>query len=1162
MLQIKNISKEYKTGTLVQKALNHVSLSLRDNEFVAILGPSGSGKTTLLNIIGGLDRYDTGDLIINGISTRKYKDRDWDSYRNHTIGFVFQSYNLIPHQTVLSNVELALTIGGISKAERRKRAAEALTKVGLGDQLHKKPNQMSGGQMQRVAIARALVNDPDILLADEPTGALDSETSLQVMDLLKEVARDRLVVMVTHNPELAHQYATRIVTLKDGVIIGDSDPYEVTSGETVHRNFGRSSMSFLTALSLSFNNLKTKLARTLLISLAGSIGITGIALILSLSNGVNQYIHGVEEETLSEYPIEISNASFDLTSFMGTQAEAWHSDAEVVEWRTLSNMLTKISSNDLSSLQVFLNSPDSGMEPYVRAVEYKYSLSPEIYRLEGSTYYQVNPDSTFSQLGFTSMSSFMSGYSSDSFMALPEEESLYLEQYDIKAGRWPQNDHELVVVLSQGGQLSDLTLYAMGLKDPDELESIIRAYMAGESADLTSPLGEYRYEDLMGLTFSLVHSCDYYKFDHEYKVWTNKTEDKRYMLDLIRQGETLTVVGVVQPKEDSNIAMLTTGIYYRPELIEDMVNYAAKSDIVKMQLPSTSYDIITGTAFGTTTDGSFNMQNLFSVDEDALANAITFDTSVMEDLGSAMDFSSMDLSSIDLSSIDLSSPDFSGEDMPQLDPEDLLDLAKLIRIDLSPEIMISLFTDLMADYQSYLQQSEDPTADITRIGQSVADYLRTPEASQVLSDSVKAILSETASGSLTEKDMQDALVAVVNGYLNYAADKGISDMSGLAEYLAGEEGRALVAQQTDILAGKLGEITLPTDVGDRIRSDLAAGYAAYAQANGLPDPDAASRGFTDWMATESVRTRILEAADAAVDTTALEARIDELMGAYEKALTSAFEKVMTTVMTQVASDISYAITNAMSSLAGSLENALSIDADAFARAFKVTMTQEELSELMAVMMTRSISTYEGNLSKMGYADLSKPTSITIYPKDFASKASIKEILDAYNDRMRENGEEEKVVTYTDIVGTLMTSVTDIINAISYVLVAFVAISLVVSSIMIGVITYISVLERKKEIGILRAIGASKKNISAVFNAETVIIGLLAGLIGVGGTSLLLIPGNMLIHYLTKMDSISAILPPTAGVLLIILSIFLTLLGGLIPSGKAAKSDPVTALRTE
>ena len=557
MLQIQKITKEYITGDLHQIALNGISLNLRDNEFVAILGPSGSGKTTLLNIIGGLDRYDSGDLIINGISTKRYKDRDWDSYRNHTIGFVFQSYNLIPHQTVLANVELALTISGISKNERRKRAIDALKEVGLGEHLHKRPNQMSGGQMQRVAIARALVNDPDILLADEPTGALDSETSVQVMELLKEVARDRLVVMVTHNPELAEAYATRIVELRDGIIRSDSNPYEVSSDKLEvprHENMGKSSMSFLTSLLLSFNNLRTKKARTILTSFAGSIGIIGIALILSLSNGVNQYIQSIEEETLSEYPLQIQSTGFDITSMMTdtqpNQNNEEKDDTKIHVSQMITNMFSKIGSNDLTSLKKYLDSGKSNIKENTNSIEYTYNVAPQIYSTNTDLIRQVNPDKSFSSLGLGSsansnslMSSMMS---TDVFYQMPSNTSLYEDQYDIKAGNWPKNYNECVLVLTKNGNINDFMLYTLGLRDYSELDKMIEQFSKEETVNVPTDIKSYSYKDILGIEFKLVNASDYYQYDSKYNVYKDKTDDENYMKNLIQNGENIKIVGIVQ----------------------------------------------------------------------------------------------------------------------------------------------------------------------------------------------------------------------------------------------------------------------------------------------------------------------------------------------------------------------------------------------------------------------------------------------------------------------------------------------------------------------------------------------------------------------------------------------------------------------------------------
>ena len=658
MLQIQHICKEYRTGNLVQKALDDVSLNLRDNEFVAILGPSGSGKTTLLNIIGGLDRYDSGDLVINGISTKKYKDRDWDSYRNHTIGFVFQSYNLIPHQTVLSNVELALTISGIGKEERKKRAIDALKKVGLGEQLHKRPSQMSGGQMQRVAIARALVNDPDILLADEPTGALDSDTSIQVMDLLKEVAKDRLVVMVTHNPELAEEYATRIVTLRDGKIRSDTDEYivdEQALKEPEHKNMGKSSMSFLTALALSFNNLKTKKARTLLTSFAGSIGIIGIALILALSNGVNGYIQSIEEETLSEYPLQIQSTGFDITSMMvgntGTDdtgkdiSGKKKKDGQVKVLEMVTNMFSKMNTNDLKSLKTNLEKDSEQLKTYTNAVEYAYDVDPQIYREDQDGVRQVHPDKSFSSIGIgadsganSMMSSMMS---TNVFYRMPKNTSLYEKQYDVKAGRWPEKYNECVLVLSQDGGMSDFLLYTLGLRDQMELDDMIKAFASEEEIKTPSSLGTYNYKDILNKTFKLVNAADYYEYDSQYKVWKDKSDNEAYMKKLVSEGEDLKIVGIVQPAEGSKATALNMGIGYPYSLMTHVAEEAKNSEIVKQQKADSNVNVFTGEAFGADPGkNGLDMGSLFTVDEDALQKAFGMgDADLAGSLGNSLDFS-------------------------------------------------------------------------------------------------------------------------------------------------------------------------------------------------------------------------------------------------------------------------------------------------------------------------------------------------------------------------------------------------------------------------------------------------------------------------------------------------------------------------------------------
>lgn len=1023
MLQIKDIHKEYKTGNLIQKALDGVSLNLRDNEFVAILGPSGSGKTTLLNIIGGLDRYDQGDLIINGISTKKYKDRDWDSYRNHTIGFVFQSYNLIPHQTVLANVELALTISGISKAERRKRAEQALEQVGLGNQGHKKPNQMSGGQMQRVAIARALVNDPDILLADEPTGALDSDTSVQVMELLKDVAKDRLVVMVTHNPELAETYATRIVELRDGTIRSDTDPYEVSEHDLDkprHENMGKSSMSFMTSLLLSFNNLKTKKARTILTSFAGSIGIIGIALILSLSNGVNEYIQSIEEETLSEYPLQIQSSGFDITSMMTdvNPHQKEKDDTKIQVSQMITNMFSKIGSNDLTSLKEYLDSGKSDIAKNTNSIEYTYNIAPQIYSADTNNVRQVNPDKSFSSLGFgssTSSNSMMSSMmSTDTFYQMPSNAKLYEDQYDMKAGRWPSNYNECVLVLSKNGNINDFMLYTLGLRDYSELEKMIQQFSKEEDVDVPDNIESFTYNDMLGITFKLVNATDYYQYDKSYNVYKDKTDDQKYMKNLIQNGEDIKIVGVVQPTESASATMLKTGIGYPATLTTHVIEQAKSSEIVQKQLENTNIDIFTGKEFSSKENNKLDMNSLFTVDAKMLQKAFTFDQSKLK-----FDMGNLDLSQLQLDTSTLPALDFNS-------------IFKDMKINISQEQVNAMSQNIMTQFQQYVKD------------------------------------------------------------------------------------------------------------------------------NGFTNPDEMNSYFMKYLQTESAQSLIQSEMTKLLQESGL---TEQFQAQLQKQMQTIMAQYMSTITKSMQEQISAQMTKQMGSLASSMQDAIKIDASAFGKAIKMNMDTDELSELMMSLMTTETSSYDGNLKNLGYADFDKPSGINIYPKDFENKQKVIDILDNYNEDMKKV-DEDKVISYTDYVGTLMSSVTDIINVISYVLIAFVAISLVVSSIMIGVITYISVLERKKEIGILRAIGASKKNISQVFNAETFIIGLLAGVLGIVITLILLIPSNMLIHEIAGNVDVSATLPVAGGVILIVLSVILTLIGGLIPSKKAAQEDPVTALRTE
>lgn len=870
MLELKNITKDYISGDSTVQALKGISIEFRKSEFVSILGQSGCGKTTLLNIVGGLDRYTSGDLVINGKSTKKFKDKDWDAYRNYSVGFVFQNYNLIPHQTILSNVELALTISGVSREERKERAIKALEAVGLKEQIHKKPNQLSGGQMQRVAIARALVNNPDIILADEPTGALDTKTSVQIMEILKEISKDKLIVMVTHNPELAEKYSTRIVKILDGVITDDSKPFteeDRKNEKDAKAKDGRTAMKFFTALRLSLNNLMTKKGRTLLTSFAGSIGIIGIALILSISNGVQNYINRVEEDTLSSYPVTIDESTVDISSIMeGLMGETEenaesHEDGKIYSRDIMNDMIStlssKVSSNNLEALKNYIENENSTIKDNASAIKYNYNLNINLYKEDTSNgVVRVNPSTVMDALGMEEMlnarenssvssmfgSSMTSMSNTDVWEEMLDNEELLHSQYDLVAGSWPTNYNEVVLIVNENNEISDYALYALGLKDQNELEERWNKVQNGEEVE-ESESTSYTYDELLNLSFKLVLNSDYY--EKENGLWVDKSENEDFMKELLNNCENINVVGIIKQNEQSVATGMSGGIGYTKDLKEYVINKTNEAEIVKEQKNNPDINVFTGLAFP---------------DEDSK----TFDYSQLSD-----------------------------------------------------------------------------------------------------------------------------------------------------------EQRAQLAM----------------------------------------------------------------------------------------------------------------------------------------------LSTEELAEIMETYSNNANASYDGNLELLGAVDLNKPSSISIYPKDFDAKDVITQEIDNYNQKQRDDGKEENVINYTDLIGIMMSSVSQIIDTISYVLIAFVAISLVVSSIMIGIITYISVLERTKEIGILRAIGASKKDISRVFNAETFIVGLIAGLLGIGVTVLLNIPITKIIYAVTGV-SVTVSLPVAGGVILVLISMILTIIAGLIPAKMASKKDPVEALRTE
>ena len=1082
MLELKDICKRYVTQSFTQVALDNVTLAFRDNEFVAILGPSGSGKTTMLNVIGGLDHFDSGDLLIDGISTKDFRDRDWDAYRNNRIGFVFQSYNLIPHQTILENVELALTLTGVGHAERRQRAREALEAVGLGEHVNKRPSQLSGGQMQRVAIARALINDPEIVLADEPTGALDSTTSVQVMDLLKEVARDRLVIMVTHNPELAYQYATRIVNLADGKITDDSDSFDVAEATRREAKPTRkTSMSFMTALGLSARNLMTKKGRTAMTAFAGSIGIIGIAAILALSNGVNNYIKKVEEDTLSSYPLTISKQDYDLSSMMGGQGAAEDdggaggaSDSEddsvkksdkIPVVTAVKDMFASVKSNDMTSFKAWLDDGGDGIDKEVNAIQYNYGVTPVVYRAGKGDEKPV-------RLVPNAMTEAMSGGASSAAMAsmdsmgssvfneMIDDQSLLDSQYDVVAGHWPTSANEAVMVLSSRGTVGDYTLYSIGALDINELNDLVNSAMTADGGvETPETAADFTYEDALSTTFKVLSPADAYRKNDETGIWTDMSGDADYMAAKVADGIDVRIVGVVQPNETANASALTPGIAYTHALTRQLMERAADSQIVQEQLAHPETDVFTGKTFdelqGEAKQG-VDLGSMFSVDEAALKSAFSFDTSALSGAAGGMDLSGIDLSGLD---IDLSGV---GEDVD--------------------------FSDIMV---------KAPTPDFS----GVFDGLElTPEQMQQVGTLANQLFTGFMQSeqfkALTPEDLKDAskLAAAFSAYLEQD--------TAAQQYLA-----QLKALGGDVLTERLQQA-----MTDYVQKQLAP----YLQQS----MDQVMQAISDQIAT-TVSTQLKAGAASLMDQMATQ----------------------------------------MSSSFANLANAMHVDAGAFARAIHFNMDAEDLSSLMMSYAKASQLTYDNNLTTLGYADEADPISVKIFPRDFEAKERVLDHIDAYNKQVKAAGHDEQAISYTDYMGIIMGSVTDIVNTISLVLIAFVSISLVVSSIMIGIITYISVLERKKEIGILRAIGASKRNVANVFNAETFIEGLIAGVFAIVVVVLVSFPVNAWALATKQVPNLMS-LPVQDALALIAISVLLTVVAGLLPARSASKKDPVEALRSE
>ena len=1049
MLELKNIRKSYRTKDFVQNALNKVSVSFRDNEFVSILGASGSGKTTMLNIIGGLDRYDEGDLIIEGISTKKYKSADWDAYRNSRVGFIFQSYNLIPHQTALANVELALTLSGVSADERKKRAIEALEEVGLGDHIHKRPTQLSGGQMQRVAIARALINDPEIILADEPTGALDSTTADQVMDLLVEIAKDRLIIMVTHNPELADKYTNRIIQLKDGMIIGDTNPHTIqVKDASIVVKAKKTKMSFLTALSLSVSNLLTKKGRTIITAVAGSIGIIGIASILALASGINNYIDSVEEETMSAFPLSIDSSGIDITSFLGGEGNDGENTTEVpsetipepakdeqtqeaerpVDEVPIINTVTSLFSfqnnNDLRSFKEHLEMNQSEIDPYVKNIQYKYGITPQIYlENEAAAVRQVNPDTVFSQFNFGSpagldLISGAGGFGRQNFNELPGDISLFEDQYDVLEGKWPTKINEIVVVLTDSGSLTDTTMYALGLKNREDLKNMFENFVNDENIEVEEDKKDkINFQEIMDVTFKLVNPAEKYTYDENFDLWVDRSEDKKYMDAVIESALELEVVGIVRANPDTSNPVLSSGLHYSTELTQYLITEAARYDIVQQQIEDKELNVFTGKRFDEEEEfvpsELFNLEDFITVDQEMIQNAFSFDQSALN-----INFSNFNIN------VDAS-------DLPALELDVLAErIATQVNIPVEEikDILVSVLQDFVAT------QNEQQ---VTELGDWVANF-----EVYIQSEEVQAQLIQDFEKVNSDANITQTLIDIVQNY------------------------------------------------------------------------------FTTYISTS----------------------FNQLISKVQADLTRQFQREI-------------------GNLAGNIQNAVNFDTNALTDAFQFNIEEDEFFNLISSFGQREQISQGSNLNLLGYRDLDDPTSINLYPKDFTTKESVVKFIEDYNTEKINAGEVDKVVNYTDLIAAILSSVTTIVDTISYALVAFVAISLVVSSIMIGVITYVSVLERIKEIGILRAIGASKKDIRRVFNAETLIIGFAAGTFGILVTYGISIIANSIVYNLFNIPNIADLEPTAVGVLIGI-SMFLAFISGLIPSSSAANKDPVEALRSE
>mgnify|MGYP004537874583 FL=1 len=1053
MLEIKKITKIYQTEGFKQTALNKVSVNFRKSEFAAILGPSGSGKTTFLNIIGGLDKYTSGDLIINNVSTKNYSDRQWDSYRNHRVGFVFQSYNLINHQTILKNVELALTLSGISKDQRKERAIKALKDVGLEKHMNKKPNQLSGGQMQRVAIARALVNNPEIILADEPTGALDSETSVQIMKILKDISKEKLVIMVTHNPDLAKEYASRIINIKDGEITSDSNPFDGEDDlrEDETNKTSKTKMSFLTALSLSFNNLMTKKGRTILVSVAGSIGIIGIALILAVSTGFQNYVDSIQEETLTSYPLTIMQESSDITSVllsMRTGEKKDIKEGSVEEAQYITSMLSNISANDLKSFKKYLNDNYKEVKSDLSNVSYNYSINPNIYTIDAvNKLAKVNPSNLFDSM--MGQNTLMQSYSSMAsiFSKMVDNVSEIESDYEMLKGRWPEKYDEMIIVLSEKSSISDLLVYSLGLRDTEELTTMVTKIMSGEGVKVENKPKTFTYDDLMNLDLRLIMPSDTYKYNSKYDVYEDMSTDEKYMENLYKKATKLKIVGIVSPKDGTTTMALNPGVNYTSSLIDYIIDYSKETDIVKKQLAKPEMDVLSGKRFDAKTNNfNFEFKDLVKVDNKKLQSA--FNISISQ-------------------------------------------------------------SDLEKQTKKYMEEiSNTITTDTTPANEAFSKGLET--------------LANNLMNSITTEFRLNDIQNIINNLLNTE-----------------ETNNFLKELETKFVIPAENFKTTYKGLLEGLLTSYITAYNTYMKT--INFEYVIDESNPSAFITEELKTTV-------IDSYLKSAPIIKTSETMAKVMTeTAMKKTILSKIGELTSDISK-----------SFASSFNVDQDKIASAFTLNFSKDELARVVNSMMNKKESTQRTNLILLGYQDKEEPTYISFYFNSFEGKEHFLSFINTYNKSV----DEDKKINYSDTTGILMSSVKTIVNAVSYVLIAFVSISLVVSSIMIGVITYISVYERTKEIGILRAIGASKGNISSIFNAETFIIGFLSGLFGIGISYSLIPIINAILHKYTGNIPLAATLNLDHAGILIVLSIILTLIGGLIPASSASKKDPVEALRSE